>query len=416
METNQNRTVGEVAAQLIAEANRLGFANSYIWGNLDKGMGHIRNYYRMKGMAYYSVAVTDECIEYHRQRCADKDISASYLKKIESAARRMNAFFCTGTLSITGPGRSLRVALPAFFEHLMDLFLQDIGYGPNTIDDAIWVVRKYLLYFSERGHVTMETVTLEDVREFIMTTALAVKCSTLHDIFLYLRQFHEYLKKAALPAPDAEALFSNTIHREMPVQGYVTSEEIQKVLDILDPNTEVGSRNIAIIQLAMTTGIRACDVIRLKLTDIDWRAGKIKFVQEKTDFPVTLPLLPQAGEAIQHYILNYRPNTGCEEVFLRVAPPKIAMKTADCVGTMFKEYQQRAGVERKAYDGKGFHGIRRNLARGMLATGTPPETIAQILGHTHVESVRQYLVLNMPSLKECAPDFTDIAVERRELL
>lgn len=38
METNQNRTVGEVAAQLIAEANRLGFANSYIWGNLDKGI------------------------------------------------------------------------------------------------------------------------------------------------------------------------------------------------------------------------------------------------------------------------------------------------------------------------------------------------------------------------------------------
>ena len=52
----------------------------------------------------------------------------------------------------------------------------------------------------------------------------------------------------------------------------------------------------------------------------------------------------------------------------------------------------------------------------LLNTGTPPETIAQILGQSQVQSVQQYLVLNTKQLKNCAMDFSGIEVERSELL
>lgn len=38
------------------------------------------------------------------------------------------------------------------------------------------------------------------------------------------------------------------------------------------------------------TGLRACDIIALRLPDIDWRAGTVGLVQQKTGNPLTLPL------------------------------------------------------------------------------------------------------------------------------
>ncbi len=83
---------------------------------------------------------------------------------------------------------------------------------------------------------------------------------------------------------------------------------------------------------------------------------------------------------------------------------------------MFKSYQKQAGIVRQPFDGKGFHGLRRRLAKKLLVSGTPLTTITQILGHEDIQSSRQYLSLDTDNLKECALDFSGIPVERRALL
>lgn len=87
---------------------------------------------------------------------------------------------------------------------------------------------------------------------------------------------------------------------------------------------------------------------------------------------------------------------------------------------MYRKYVQAVPEEsghcRHAFDGKGFHGLRRRLAKKLLVTGTPLTTIAQILGHDDLKSSRQYLSLDTGNLKECALDFRGIPLGRRELL
>jgi integrase len=202
----------------------------------------------------------------------------------------------------------------------------------------------------------------------------------------------------------------------MPVQGYVTDEELHGVLSVIDTTTEAGKRDRAMILIAATTGLRACDLIRLKLTDVDWEKAEIKLVQQKTSRTVYCPLLWEAGEALQDYILNARPKTECPEIFLRTVAPKAAISTAAAVGFMFKTYQTKAGICRHPFDGKGFHGLRRRLAKKLLVAGTPLTTIMQILGHNDMKAVRQYLSLDTSNLMECALDFRDIPVEREALL
>jgi len=52
----------------------------------------------------------------------------------------------------------------------------------------------------------------------------------------------------------------------------------------------------------------------------------------------------------------------------------------------------------------------------MAVAGIPVTTIAQILGHNDIDSVKQYISLDSKNLKQCALDFCGIEVKREELL
>lgn len=413
METT-NVTISELTTLMMNEARRLGFSEATIWRNWMHRAGMVITYYREKGICLYDPVVTEAFVQETRQRCESGDVSKSYLKQIRQITGRLNEFFLTGTLRMDTTVHGTRYELNSYYEHLVDLFVTHQNYGKNTRNDAMWAVRKYLSYFEKRGHETLLTVTMDEVQQFIFRVAAEVKTSTMYDLFLYLRHFHVFLKETGTRAPECTKLFSHSVYREMPIQGHVTDEELERILSVIDTSTEVGKRNRAIILLGATTGLRACDMIRLKLTDIDWRKGEIRIEQTKTKRVVHLPLMEDAGAAVQDYILNARPQSYCPELFLRCAAPQIAIGDATAIGTMFKDYEEKAGVERKPFDGKGFHGLRRRLAKKLLVSGSSLSMVAQVLGQTDMQSTLQYLSLDTGNLKECALNFMGIPVARRE--
>ena len=391
-------TIGELTVQLVAEAKRLGFSDATIWRSWMPAIGRISKYYREQEVCLYDPTVTDGFLQKLESRYELKEISYSYFRKVRHLTRRINEFYLTGTLRTDVLQRGTKYILSSYGERRVDLFVSYQGYGENTIDDAVWAVRKYLFYFQRLGHETLADVSIDDVQHFILKIAAEVKTSTLHDLFLYLRYFHIFLKEIGEAAPDGVDLFSNKVYREMPIQGYVTDDELEKILNVIDTSTESGKRNRAIIILSATTGLRACDIICLKLTDIDWRKGEIRIKQKKTNQEVCLPLLSEAAVAIQDYILNARPHSQCPEVFLRCIAPKTAIEDAVAVGVMFKDYERRAGIERQPFDGKGFHGLRRRLAKKLLVSGSPLSMVAQVLGQEDMQSARQYLALDSGNL------------------
>ena len=409
-------TIGEMAAQMVAEAKRLGFSEATIWRSWMPGVGMVAKYYHEQGLCVYDPVITDSFLKKIEGRYVSEEVSYGYLRQMRQITRRLNEFYLTGTLRIDATQHGTKYVLSSRGERLVDLFVAHQGYGANTREDAAWAVRKYLFHFERLGYETLATVTIDDVQRFILKVASEVKTSTLHDLFLYLRYFHIFLKEIRENAPDCVGLFSNKVYREMPIQGYVTDDELERILNVIDTSTEVGKRNRAIILLGATTGLRACDIIRLKLTDIDWRKGEIRVEQRKTNTEVRLPLLSEAGTAIQDYILNARPKSHCSELFLRCLSPKIAIENAVAVGTMFKDYERRAGIERHPFDGKGFHGLRRRLAKKLLVSGSSLAMVAQVLGQEDIQSALQYLALDTGNLKECALSFNGIPVNRREFL
>ena len=115
---------------------------------------------------------------------------------------------------------------------------------------------------------------------------------------------------------------------------------------------------------------------------------------------------------MKDYILNGRPDCDYEEVFIRMKAPRQPYTDATGIQYLYSEYRRKAGLTRSAFDGKGFHSLRRAVGKNMVTSGVPVTTVAQILGHTNVNSTQKYLALDSHHLKECALDFSGIEVMR----
>lgn len=125
---------------------------------------------------------------------------------------------------------------------------------------------------------------------------------------------------------------------------------------------------------------------------------------------MVLPLTTDVGEAVKDYILRARQTSTSDAVFIRLMPPFVGVKDAWSIGYIYDTYRQKAGLPRESFDGKCFHSLRRSLGKSMVTSGVPVTTVAQVLGHDEIESVKKYISLDTEHLKECALGFLGIEV------
>jgi integrase len=149
----------------------------------------------------------------------------------------------------------------------------------------------------------------------------------------------------------------------------------------------------------------------MKLTDINWQRGEIKVVQSKTGEPVALPLTRDVGKAVKDYILNGRYKCDSDAVFLREKKPYRGFADAVAIGDIYDDYRRHAGLDREAFDGKGFHSLRRTVGTSLVTADIPVTTAAQILGDRDVRSMKKYIALDEKHLSECSLDFSGIDSE-----
>ena len=116
-----------------------------------------------------------------------------------------------------------------------------------------------------------------------------------------------------------ELVFS--VSRERKIIPSLPKADISKLLDSINRDTVKGKRDYAIMLLKTFLGLRACEVVALKLTDIDGMREEIRIVQSKTSDPVALPLTQDVVEALRDYILNGRTASQSNRIFLRAKAP-----------------------------------------------------------------------------------------------
>lgn len=156
----------------------------------------------------------------------------------------------------------------------------------------------------------------------------------------------------------------------------------------------VSHRDAAIFFLGLTTGMRAVDVVDLRLANIDWDNETIFFQQSKTGNAVCLPLTVDIGNSIYRYILEERPRVDDDHVFLRSQAPFIPLGGHSTCYYIVSNILQRAGIQK---DGRiwGMCMLRHNAASMMVQNSIPLTTIAAILGHAETRTTDIYITADI---------------------
>ncbi len=152
-------------------------------------------------------------------------------------------------------------------------------------------------------------------------------------------------------------------------------EQLRQLLASCDRRTATGRRDYAIVLLLSRLGLRAGEVARLGLDDIDWRRGQFTVVG-KGNRAEQLPLPADVGAAITAWLRRGRPGTAQgRTVFVRVHAPHRALTTSAVTNVVF-DAARRAGLGRMHA-----HRLRHTAATAMLRAGSPLTEVGQVLRH-----------------------------------
>jgi len=400
-----------IIERVLEELEKLCMAESTIKSYAGSAYSPIRNYCARNGTTCYEPTTLNAFLCSQKERLENSEISERHFRKLRRAVLMVHDLYQHGTLQGYRYDSGSKYETSEFFGLCMKQFLEAQHLSKRTISNLRSNIQQFLYQLEQAGHRDFSTISSEDVKDYLLAAAEKNKAG-MTNVLYALRIFLDHLRSNSLVSKDFQSVLNKPARRKKRVLPCFTREEVEAILGQIDTTTKQGKRDYAILLLASHTGLRSIDIVNLRLSDLDWLNDSIHIVQRKTGRPLVLPLEIDTGNAIAKYILEARPESTSEYVFLRTSAPY--RKLADCgsMDNILEKYLNSAGILRQPGDGKSFHALRRSMGTWMLESGVPLTTISQILGHKEQDSAKQYLSMDYERLALCALDFQEIPVGR----
>ena len=193
-----------------------------------------------------------------------------------------------------------------------------------------------------------------------------------------------------------------------PIQT-ITTEEFERLLLTCAPPNEIGTfadraavRNRAILWLLYDTGIRASELINLRLSDVDRKKGVVT-VMGKGSKERHIALGQNCLRNLAYYLDKHRPDVvelaewgsaGEDHLFLSETREPL---TKNGMEMLFKRLRTRAGIVGKRISP---HILRHTFAMNYLIKSNDPFSLQELLGHEDLTTVLNYIHMNDTILQE----------------
>lgn len=269
-------------------------------------------------------------------------------------------------------------------------------------------LKQFLKHIQEVDIFNLEDITEEHIISYFMNEKKE-----------FIRGYsNRYRLKAALEIISDEVIECQKIIFFLPYLKehrkniqYLSDEELDKIKYVLhNKPTNITFKDIAIVSLLVYTGLRAIDISKIKLSDIDWENDVIRVNQSKTSEFLELPLVAPIGNAVYNYLLHEKPKSELPYIFLKSKSKIDAGIKPKSVYNAVEKVMDEAKIRMRSKDRRGSHIFRHKMATSMLEKNIPTPIISSTLGHTSPQSLETYLSTDFVHLKECALSVEDYPV------
>jgi len=243
--------------------------------------------------------------------------------------------------------------------------------------------------------ITLSNVGTEELAAFLHErknsglSAASLRITTVHlkIFFRWLALREKLVMDPAEPllAPRPEQTLPETLH----------AQEIQTLLDSIEASTPLGRRDIAILELFYSSGLRLSELCNLRLEMLDEKEGFIR-VTGKGNKTRVVRVGSKALAAIADYLANERPalvnKKTSSHLFISVRGTALS---PDRIRQIVKQRAARAGIEQNIYP----HLLRHSFATHLLEGGADLRVIQELLGHSDISTTQIYTHVDRQRLK-----------------
>lgn len=269
----------------------------------------------------------------------------------------------------------------------------------TSFNRYVKIARLFVVERFGAGPLLLKKLQAKDVTDFLLRHTSGMNRKTAQLAASILRCFLRFLHLSGYVGGDlALAVPPVSSWSLAGLPKFVPQEDVKRILASCDQSTAAGRRDYAILLLFARLGLRAAEVVNMRLEDVDWGSGEI-CIRGKGGRWDRLPLPQDVGEALAGYVKDVRPRCPSRHLFIRMQAPFRGLKNSSATYSLVRTAFERAGVEAVE---KGPHILRHSLATQMLHHGASLAEIGEILRHTSQETTRIYAKVDVNGLREVA--------------
>ncbi len=279
------------------------------------------------------------------------------------------------------------------FKRFLNYLTVEKGLSENTLESYERDLKKYALFTKDKGP---DAVTKADVVSFMaLLSSRGISTQSAARNLAAVRGFHKYLLIDGLARTDP------TVNLETP-RGWkrlpktLPAAEVEGLLAQPDPSTPIGARDRAMLELLYATGLRASELVGLKLSDINLERGFLT-VMGKGSKERAVPMGESAVAALHAYLQGARPALlkGKESDILFISSRHRRITRQTFWGRI-KFHARQAGIEQNISP----HTLRHSFATHLLDNGADLRVVQAMLGHSDISTTQIYTHVSRERLRK----------------
>lgn len=278
------------------------------------------------------------------------------------------------------------------------LFLRfDLRLSDNTVKSYNNDLHKYVSYLSKKRKIkSLSLISYDDIRKYVVfLTKQKYKPSSINRNISSVKKFHLYLLDNEITSDNPSDLIEAQKNRRN-FPDTLSVEEIEKILDSIEGDSIIEIRDISILTLLYSSGIRVSELTNLELSNVFLEEDYIKIIG-KGKKERLVPIGLKAKRKLIYYIQKSRTNINKTYskgyVFLSYRSKQL---TRMAVFNVIKKYTSLSGILKKVSP----HTFRHSFATHMLEGGADLRIVQELLGHENINTTEIYTHLDRTYLKE----------------
>ncbi len=251
---------------------------------------------------------------------------------------------------------------------------------------------RFRAFAEMQGVMQWSQVHRRQVRDYLtLRHRGGLSARSIHRIRAAIRSFFDFLvKRGVVPVNPAHSVRAPKLSRALP--RTLDADQVSGLL-APPPDDDLETRDVAMLELFYSSGLRLSELVRLNLADVDLGTGWVLVREGKGRKTRYVPLGRQAVDALKTWLSVRQGYAGDTEpaLFLSQRGCRIAART---VQARLLRWQCRKGFEQHVHP----HMLRHSFASHLLESGGDLRAVQEMLGHANLATTQIYTHLEFQHL------------------